>query len=133
MALTKKPRSRWWSRLHFLARCAGLTGLFLGSIGVVLALVEDALSWEAVRSAAVDLAGGVPPGLALGLLLGGSLAAVLALLVEVIVGLRTLAGRRGAFGLNAALQAALAAALLVAVNVYSFEHYRRLDWTRTHE
>src|SRR5262249_49755293 len=37
---------------------------------------------------------------------------------------------RSLFGTNAALQVAVAAALLIGVNVYSFQHYVRQDWTR---
>ena len=43
------------------------------------------------------------------------------------------AGRRSAFGFNAALQGALALLLLVGVNLYSFRHYARIDWTRPDE
>ena len=55
---------------------------------------------------------------------------VLALLVEALVVLRVVAGRRSAVGFNAAVQVLLAAGLLVAVNFWAFHHYARIDTTR---
>ena len=37
MAVTKKASGRWWSRLHFLVRFAGLTGLLALGAGLGLA------------------------------------------------------------------------------------------------
>src|SRR5262249_3150878 len=62
------------------------------------------------------------------LVVGGGAAALLALLVEVIVFSRMAAGRRSAFGFNAALQIGLAAALLIGVNGYAPRLSSRLDW-----
>ncbi|HEV3116578.1 MAG TPA: hypothetical protein VGY58_05970, partial [Gemmataceae bacterium] len=64
---------------------------------------------------------------------GGALLAMFALVVEILAILFVAAGRRSAFGLNAALQAALAAVLLVGINIFSYEHPVRLDWTRPDE
>jgi hypothetical protein len=141
MALTRKPRGRWWSRLHALVRFLGLTGLLAAGVGLGMALLDDLLpSWEAARATAEETVRGViegrPGDLALritvGLVLGGALAALLALLVEVAVVLRLAAGRRSAFGGNVLLQVALAAALLVGVNLYANRegNYRRFDLTR---
>jgi len=66
------------------------------------------------------------------LVAGAALLAV-ALLFELLVLTTTLLGRRGAFGFNATLQTALAVALIVAVNWFSFQHYARYDWTRHHQ
>jgi hypothetical protein len=60
----------------------------------------------------------------------GAAAALLALLVEALVIVRFAAGRRSAFGFNALLQVALAGALFVGLNVWSFDHFVKLDWTR---
>src|SRR5207302_8328648 len=64
--------------------------------------------------------------------LGGIAAAILAALVEGIVALRVAAGHRSAAGLNTAVQVGLALILLIAVNVFSFRHYLRFDWTSDH-
>jgi len=64
------------------------------------------------------------------LILIGGLLALLALLVEIKVGISAVAGQRGAFGLNVILQVLLAIALLAVVNAISFHHYLRFDWTR---
>ncbi len=142
MALTTKARSRWWSRLHFLIRFAGLTGLVCCGIGVALVFLKDIVSWEQlqswalkqsaefVRSTVLGEQGDVFAQVAISLLVGGGLLALLALLVEVLVLLFVVTGRRSAFGFNALVQAALAVALLIGVNLYSFRHYLRLDWTR---
>src|SRR5207248_1018848 len=59
---------------------------------------------------------------------GGSVF-LLTVIVLGLSGLRRFAARRSAVATNAALQTALAVALLVGVNVYSFGHYLRFDWT----
>ncbi len=111
MAMTTPTRTRLWSRLHFLIRLAGLTGLFVAGVGLVLTVVAwKDLGWQ--------------------LALGGGAAALLALLVEVLGILRLAAGRRSAFGTNVVLQTVLATALLVGSNAFSFFHYVRLDTTR---
>ncbi|MHB1426195.1 MAG: hypothetical protein ACYC3I_23775 [Gemmataceae bacterium] len=71
--------------------------------------------------------------LALVLLLAGAAAALFALLIEVLVILCFSATHRSAFGVNAVLQGALALVLLIGVNVWSFRHYQRLDFTRAQE
>jgi hypothetical protein len=113
MALNDRARGRVWSRLHFLIRLAGLSGLFVGIIGLVLMAVEGREHWLEVA-----LAGGV--------------AALIALLVEIQAAVRLVAGRRGAFGVNVAFQVALATLLLVGLNLISFSHYVRFDWTFDH-
>jgi hypothetical protein len=122
--------------LHFLVRFAGLTGLVVAGVGLSLALLDGLITWEIIETTwnqlqalAQGRAETYPP-LAVSLLLGGIVAGLFTLLVEVLVVLRLVAGRRSAFGFNAAVQVALAAALLVGVNWFSFQHYLRLDWTR---
>jgi hypothetical protein len=131
MALTENPPSRWWSRLHFLVLFALLTGLLVAGVGFVLALLDGLLTSQALAESWANLRAGLP--WKLWVLLGGLAAVLLALLFEAVVFARLVAGRRSAFGLNAAAQIALAAVLLAGVNLFSFTHYLRLDWTRGRE
>jgi hypothetical protein len=111
--------------VHFLIRLLGLTGLLAAGVGLVVASVTRGeggpvvadLTWERLGEYAA---------------LGGGALVALAVLVEVLTGLPQLVGRRGAFGTNVVLQVLLAVVLLLGVNVYSFFHYRRYDWTRDH-
>jgi hypothetical protein len=139
MALKDDSPGRAWSRWHFWLRCAGLTGLLAFAIGLVLASLElDLASWEAIRRAIKEVPAKLQSAgsdqawirVTFGLLAGGAFLAILAFIVEVIAALRHVAGRRGAFGLNVAMQTALATVLLLGINAYSFEHYRRFDWTQ---
>src|SRR5262249_48228123 len=52
-----------------------------------------------------------------------------ALLVEIIIMLGSTAGRRSAVGLHAVIQVSLAVVLLAGINLYSYRHYLRFDWT----
>jgi hypothetical protein len=119
---------------HFLIRLAGLTGLLAAGIGMVL--VALALQGAPLRSWS-DLAPNFQSlgikDLGLGLILLGGLLALVALVVEIKVGLSGVAGQRGAFGLNVVLQILLAVVLLAGLNAFSFKHYLRLDWTRDHQ
>src|SRR5438128_12601641 len=108
MALINPTRTRLWSRLHFLIRLVGLTGLFVAGVGLVLTVV----AWQELGRQ---------------LALGGGAAALLALLLELIGMVRLTAGRRSVFGTNVVLQVVLAGALLVGLNAFSFFHYVRLD------
>src|SRR5437763_7531611 len=103
MALREIPRGRWQSRLHFLFRVLGLTGLAAAGVGLVLGLVEH-WTWEGVWQALRNPAGLLGNGPALPMLLAGGLVALLALVVEAVIGLRQAAGRRSAFGGNAVVQ-----------------------------
>lgn len=144
MALTSKPAGRWWSRFHFLLRLAGLTGLLVAGVGLALVVIDQVEWWRAAREAGRGPWEAVRPVLAgesgepvlrtsLWLVIAGSGAVVLAVLAELVSGLRLAAGRRSAFGLNAALQVVLAVVIVVGVNVFSFGHYQRLDWTWNHQ
>jgi hypothetical protein len=120
--------------LHFIVRLLGLVGLLAVGVGLAMALFEGLpASWRdagEVAYAAVTTRQASP---STWLVLGGAAAILLALLVEALVVLRFAAGRRSAFGLNALLQASLAVALFVGVNVFSFEHFLRFDWTRSRQ
>src|SRR5262245_55138397 len=131
MELKAKPRSRTAARLHFAVRFFLLTALLVAAVGTVLAAAEGIPlprtqeqlwpHWEQIPAgtAAVPV-----------YLVGGGIAvAVLCLLIEALIALRVVAGRRSAFGFNALLQVALAALLLVGINLWSFSNYLRFDWT----
>ncbi len=123
--MTQRRPAFFWSRLHFLIRLLGLTGLLVACVGVVLLHIQGRLaSWSAALDAlrAPDWMGW--------LVIGGAAAVAPAVLVELLVGLWTASARRGLFGLNAFVQVVLAAALLVGVNVAAFLHPFRFDWTR---
>src|SRR6266478_2178205 len=119
---------------HFLIRLAGLTGLLAAGVGLVL--VALALQGAPLRSWN-DLAPNFQSlgikDLGLGLILLGGFLAFIALIVEIKVGLSTVAGQRGAFASNVVAQILLGVILLVGLNIFSFSHYLRFDWTRHHQ
>ncbi len=135
-----RPRL-FWSRLHFAIRLLGLSGALLACVCAVLAGVRRELD---PLYAAANVREAADVGLHLGqtaveeprthlvllLLLAGAAAALLALLIESLVIVAFTATRRSAFGFNALVQGALAAVLLIGVNVWSFRHYQRVDCTR---
>lgn len=111
-----------WSRAHFVTRLLGLLGLLTALVAVVLAHPKS------FRDVVNVFTTGDQP------VLYGALGAVgLALLVELIGLARVAAGRRNVFGLIAMVQVVLAAALLVGVNVFSYQHHARYDFTRDRE
>src|SRR5262245_1206569 len=99
---------------HLISRLIGLTGALAAAIGLVLWLVADE---EIGRQIA----------------LGGGAAVALALLVELAALVRLATSRRGAVGSNVLLQVVLATLILGGVNVFSFLHYQRFDWTSKRE
>jgi hypothetical protein len=130
MPLSEKPPGRWWSRLHFLVLFTLLTGLLVASFSGVFAFLEGRLTQENLQQAWTHLQTDrdLPP--TLWVLLGGLVAVLLGLFIEALVFLRLVAGRRSAAGLNAVVQIALATALLVGINLFSyFGYYLRFDWT----
>jgi hypothetical protein len=150
MALTAKSPRRWWSRLHFLIRLAGLTGFMAAGVGVALCFLKDSLNkvasadaftsadriqawWDYVYTTVRGETGDPMNQWSVGLLVGGVCLVLLALLVELLAVLFLAAGRRSAFGLNVGLQVGLAVALLVGINLYSYGHHLRLDWTLNQE
>jgi hypothetical protein len=121
----------FWSRLHFLIRFVGITGLLAACVGSVMAGLEGLLaSWQTAYDAAYTAVTTYDAALSTWFVVGGAAAALFALLIEFLVMLRFTAGRRSVFGFNAIAQAALAAVLFVGINIYSFEHFLRFDWTR---
>lgn len=107
-----KSRSSIWQQLHLLARLIGVTGLAAALVGWFI--------WGPLGQEEIGL-----------IVLCSSAGAVgLALLFEVRGITQAVASHRGLFGFNVILQVALALALVVGANVYSFEHFRRFDLTR---
>src|SRR5262249_5802209 len=103
---SSRPRRQnlFWSRLHFLIRCLGLTGVMVGCAGFVLALFQQELpaadaftSWRegyaACYYAAQDAFQQPAEKWRTILLLSGAAAALLALLVEVVSVVCLTAGR----------------------------------------
>jgi predicted nuclease of predicted toxin-antitoxin system len=144
MALNDNSRVLW-SRLHFLVRVLGLTGLAAALVGLTVALIFHLVrvplyDWANIQDNWAILERAVQTGTVARkaewgiVLLGFGLAAVLlALIVEVLVVVRHAAGRRSASGFVAVAQIALAAVLLVGINVWSYHHPLRLDWTRNEQ
>ncbi len=146
MAISNRPRGLWWSRFHYLIRFLGLTGLIVAGIALTVAwrlsyvqawpkfgsweqFTQTARAcWEELTTILDGIHGQQPQIVATAFLVGVGLV-VLALLVEFLTSLAIVSGRRSAFGTNALIQVGLATALLIGVNVYSFQHYLRLDWT----
>jgi hypothetical protein len=114
MALNDIARTQERSDRHFWIRFAGVTGLLVVVIGLVLLQVGDTLA-----------------GIAL-LVVGG--AAVLGSLgYEAEQAYHRVASRRSAAGSNTAVQVLLVALLVVFINTFSFLHYHRFDWTADKE
>lgn len=152
MALDTRSRGKWWSRLHFLVRFAGLSGVVLAALVALLAWIDGILTWDAIQltwdelrpvfhgesmrqnpPTVVGQLGQEYSPTVVGLLLGGLAAGLFTLFLEILMVVRVVAGRRSAFGLNVAVQLGLAAALFIGVNVFSFQHHERFDWTRDAE
>src|SRR5438105_6836899 len=149
-----RQRTTLGNLFRFLVRVLGLTGLVAAAGGAVLLSTAptDLPGWAAPASHSPaewataagnwaadagrwlwDTAQAGPDRftqVAAAVLLGGLAAVALWLLVELLGALFLVTGRRTAVGVNTYLQVALAAALLVVVNAYSFAHYKRCDLTR---
>jgi hypothetical protein len=132
-----------------VVRFLGLTGLLAAGVGIFLAIlnglttisfakmredggisVEPFVQQVYVIREAIQEHKGLLPQITAWLVVAGSAAFLVALLVELLVMMRTTAGRRSAFGLNMVVQCALAVVLLVGINYFSFEHFKTIDWTR---
>src|SRR5947209_18978563 len=109
---------------HFLIRLAGLTGLLAAGVGLVLvALALEGAPLRSWNDLAPNFQSLGIKDFGLGLILVGGVLAVIALIVEIKVGLSAVAGQRGAFGSNVVMQILLAAILLGGLNAFSFKHY----------
>lgn len=128
---THDPRrpSLMWTRLHFLVRLLGLLGIQAAVAGLILIQVEGARPLDPGQDEPT-LSAIQRTLMGRYLLIGGGIAALFALVVEGLVVVRFVAGRRSALGANALVQVVLAIGLVVLVNTWSFHQHARLDWTR---
>src|SRR5947209_1140659 len=112
MAVSKRRQGYWWSRIHFLLRLLGLTGVMIAATGAALAYQNHVLDADSCLPA---LRGelGEWEQIAWGMIAGGAGAALLALLVELFGMVFLTVGRRSASAANAMVQVALAIALVV--------------------
>src|SRR5262245_40727104 len=112
----KQPRrvGRFWSRLHFLVRFLGLTGIVSAVVGV--ALLEPR-RWDDFIHPLVRGSGSYSQQVQIGAWMAaiGGGAITLMLLIELFALMRFTAGRRSLFGFNAIIQVVLAVFLLVVV------------------
>src|SRR5262249_35246679 len=135
MALRKRGRSRFWSRLHFLIRFLGLTGLAAAGAGGALTFYQGLLDWpklvdlEFVRPLFLWESGSDLSRLAIDLLYGGAAAAFSPLLTNPLVLLSWAAGRRSVPGFGSLVRVPLAAPLLAGLTLSSSRHSPRFDWT----
>src|SRR5262249_38400666 len=118
-----RRRGRWWSRIHFGIRFLGLLGALCAAVGAVLARArlhasnswEDALRLGENLVQGTDLPADQAVLVGLYLLAGGLVAATLALLVEAVLVLAFVAGRRSALGFSAVVQIVLAVAFVAGL------------------
>src|SRR5437762_7472802 len=132
-----RPRTkRRRARVALLLRLLGSTALFVALLGLIpVATAIDVTSAGAWESALRDYWSELPwprfvhgyRDVGLTMLFAGGAVFVITLFLQMLTGLRTVAGRRNAVATNAVLQGVLAVALLVGVNVYSFQHHIRYD------
>jgi hypothetical protein len=136
--MSRKRPGRAGARFALMLRLLGATGLFVALLGLIpLATAIDLTSqndWDAaIRQICNELPhptfshGDRDIGAAM--ILGGGAVFLLTAVILSLAGLKRFAARRSAVAGNAALQTALVVALLVGVNVWSFRHYVRFDWT----
>src|SRR4051794_40753670 len=103
MELKAKPRSRAAARLHFAVRFFLLSALLVAGVGAVLAYTDGINSVAQIRQALRDVAQGEAhgePPLSFYLVLGALGVTLVCLLIECVIGLRMVAGRRSAVGGN---------------------------------
>ena len=136
--MASSQRRRGGSRAYLAIRLLGVLGLFAALVGLIALSTSFDLTaradWEAaLRDLSQQRFGDHFRTAGLGLVLVGGVLFLFSLLVQTMSGLRTIAGRRNAAATNAVVQVGLAVALLVGVNFYSFRHYLRFDWTRSHQ
>lgn len=120
----------WAARFRLFGRVLGLTGLFAALVGLfVLMAVGRDITLDNLR-ANVESTG--TSQWATFLLLGGALAAILIVFLELLTWLGG-SGQRSIAGLNATAQIVLALAVFAGVNVLAFNYFKRCDLTRDKE
>src|SRR6476646_16675 len=133
---SRRARSRFWFR------SMGSTGLFLALIGLIPLSTTMPISSPTAWGGAISRFLSELPSLtftnrfqaiSLAMIGIGGAMFLLSLVVQVLGGVRTVAGRGNMAATNSAIQIALVAVLLIGVNAWSFRHYWRLDWTRNQQ
>ena len=121
--------------IRFFLRFLGLTGLLAAAAGaIVLAAEPGRFSLDLFREALHGQGNPVEIG-AIYALVGGLAIGLVVILFEFLAGVRQTAGRRSAMGMNVIVQVAMVVAILIGINVWSFDykhqgHYIRWDCTR---
>lgn len=131
-ATDTRQRTTLGTRFRFLVRFVGLTGVLATAVGaVMLDTVSPIADWslESLRSFGEGVQGPFAQYAAWILAVGVAAIAV-ALVFELLGGLTLVTGRRTIANTTATIGTIAAVALLVIVNVYSFEHHARYDLTR---
>lgn len=133
-------RTTWRTRFRFLVRAAGLTGVLGIAGGLAMGSAEAPSSansltaaWHhALETIRTTLEGGgrTYTQTAVWLLLGGLIAVVIAVLVELFGALLLVTRRRTVSSATAAVGTVAVVALLIFINAYSFTHHVRYDLTR---
>jgi hypothetical protein len=134
-------RTTWRTRFRFLIRAAGLTGVLAIAGGLTMGAAEPPSStnsftaaWhhalETIRSIVLEGGGRTYTQTAVWLLLGGLIAVVLAVLVELLGALILVTRRRTVSSATATVGTVAVLALLIFINAYSFRHHTRYDLTR---
>lgn len=118
------------SRFRFFVRFLALTALFLAGVGALICAASLSDVRVSTLKEALDGRHGQMVQIALWVVVGGAAGAAVVFLIDTLVGIGTSAGRRSVLGFNVIVQVALAVVLLVGVNVWSFQNYRRWDVTR---
>lgn len=126
-----RQRTTWGNRFRLAARAVGVLGAVAAVVGVSLLWAEfrGELSLAKVGAAGKGEHGDAARQGALVLLAGGALAAAV-LAFELVSAVFFSGTRRTAAGTSAAVGVLGALSVLVTVNLYSFDHYRRADATR---
>jgi hypothetical protein len=136
--MPRKRRGRFLAGVAFAVRALCVTGLFVALLGLIpLATAINVRSRSAWDDAVRDFVAQLPHptfsqpyrDVGLAMVLGGGAVFVVTLLLLALAGLRRFAARRSAVATHALIQSAVAVALLVGVNIVSFSHYLRFDWT----
>lgn len=130
MALNSPQYRPWSSRLHLLVRFVGLCACMVLLAGLVITHVQVGIaSWSQIADLLQETPEDETVQLARWFLLIGTAGVLFAIVYELLLGFRLTAARRGMRGVNAMVQIACAALLLVGINLFSFEHHVRIDLT----
>jgi hypothetical protein len=127
--MDERYRLSFGTRLRLFLRVLAITGVVCCAVGaLLLAPIWKTVSVELALSS-LEGNEGKTAQIASCLIAGGLGVIALSLFVEFLSLLRSSAGSRSLLGFNSTLQTLLAAGILVAINVYSFQHYARVDLT----